>query len=66
MKRIVTFNELSRLKPTELYSYYHRLSHTLHRTKQGTYERRMVLASLEHVIQAMNVQNNDDWNCMFG
>lgn len=61
MRNIVTFNELLRLSPDKLYWYYRQLSLTLNTTEHGSHERRIVLASIENVIHAINLHNIGQW-----
>lgn len=61
MRKVVTFNELSRLNPDKLYWYYRQLSLTLNTTERGSHERSIVLASIENVIHAINLHNIGQW-----
>ena len=62
MRHVVTNQELLRLNPNELYWYYRQLSITLNTTEYGSHQRRTVLASIENVQRAMNLNAIGQWN----
>ena len=63
MRHVVSFTELSRINPDRFYWYYRQLCLTLNTTKLGSHQRRVVLASIENVQRAMNLNAIDQWTC---
>ena len=61
MQHVVSLNELSKLNPDRLYWFYRQLSLILNTTEFGSHQRRVILASIENVQRAMNLNAIGQW-----
>jgi hypothetical protein len=61
MQNVISLNELSRLNPDKLYWYYRQLCLSLNTTEFGSHQRRVILASIENVQRAMNLNAIGQW-----